>query len=100
MKQVTKTYSSLNQVAAIDQNKVKHLGKNYASIDFEIKEHVNPNDFKFSKMKPVVGTFCVGNKRVDVTFSELNQIMSTAGAAMQQCDMAYRMGKWGIAKKR
>ena len=37
MKQVTKTYSSLNQVAGIDQNKVKHLGKNYASIDFEIK---------------------------------------------------------------
>ena len=99
MKQVTKTYSSLNQVAGIDQNKVKHLGKNYASIDFEIKEHVNPNDFKFAKMKPVVGTFCVGNKRVDVTFSELNQIMRTAGLAMDQCNMAYRMGKWGQATK-
>ena len=39
---VTKTYSSLNQVAAIDQKRVEHLGKNYATIDFELKDHVNP----------------------------------------------------------
>ena len=58
------------------------------------------DEFKYSKMKPIVGTFVIGNKRVEVTFSELNQIMSTAGAAMNQCDMAYRMGKWGLAKKR
>ena len=93
-------YSSINQVAAIDEKKVKHLGRNYASIDFEIKEHVNPNDFKYGKMKPVVGTFVIGNKRVDVTYSELNHIMRTANASMQACDMAYRMGKWGLAKKR
>ena len=43
---VTKTYSSVNHVAAIDEKHVQHLGKNYASIDFEIKEHVNPDDFK------------------------------------------------------
>ena len=55
-------YSSINQVAAIDEKKVNHLGRNYASIDFEIKEHVNPNDFKYGKMKPVVGTFVIGNK--------------------------------------
>ena len=99
MKKVTKHYSSINQVAAIDQNKVKHLGKNYASIDFEIKEHVNPTDFKYSKLKPIVGTFVIGNKRVDVTYSELNQIMRTAGHAMDACDQAYRMGKWGKANR-
>jgi len=97
---VTKTYSSLNQVAGIDTKKVEHLGKNYATIDFEIKEHVNPTDFKYSKMKPVVGTFVIGNKRVDVTYSELNQIMRTAAAATDQCDMAYRIGKWGRAQNR
>jgi len=97
---VTKTYSSLNQVAAIDTKKVEHLGKNYATIDFEIKDHVNPTDFKYAKMKPVVGTFVIGNKRVDVTYSELNQILRTAGAATEQCDMAYRIGKWGRAQAR
>ena len=97
---VTKTYSSLNQVAAIDENKVKHLGKNYATIDFEIKEHVNPTDFKYAKMKPVVGTFVIGNKRVEVTYSELNHIIRTAAAATDQCDLAYRMGKWGQAQSR
>jgi len=96
----TKTYSSLNQVASIDVNKVKHLGKNYATIDFEIKEHVNPNDFKYAKMKPIVGTFVIGNKRVDVTLSELNNIIRTATDAVSQCDQAYRMGKWGRAKAR
>ena len=45
---VTKTPSSLNHTAAIDTKRVEHLGKNYASIDFEIKEHVNPNDFKYA----------------------------------------------------
>jgi len=100
MKPVTKTFASLNQTAAIDPERVKHLGKNYATIDFEIKDQVNADEFKYSKMKPIVGTFVIGNKRVEVTFSELNHIMSTAGAAMNQCDMAYRMGKWGLAKKR
>ena len=100
MKPVTKSPSSLNMTAAIDKNKVKHLGKNWATIDFEIKESVNASDFKYSKMKPIIGTFVIGNKRVDVTFSELNQIMHTAGAAMQQCENAYRMGKWGKAKDR
>jgi len=99
MKPVTKTRSSLNMTAAIDRKKVDHLGKNYATKDFEIKESVDATEFKYSKMKPIVGTFVVGNKRVDVTYSELNQIMHTAAASMQLCDNAYRAGKWGIARK-
>tara|TARA_R100000005_G_C4946871_1_gene169029 strand:- start:359 stop:661 length:303 start_codon:yes stop_codon:yes gene_type:complete len=100
MKQKQKFRSSINQVAAMDSDKLKHLGKNYTSIDFSIKEHVSPDDFKYAKMKPVVGSFIIGNKHVDVTYSELNQIMRTANTAMQACDMAYRMGKWGKAKDR
>jgi len=99
MRPVTKTPASLNMTAAIDRKKVDHLGKNWATIDFEIKDNVDATEFKYSKMKPVVGTFVIGNRRVDVTYSELNQIMHTAGAAMQQCDGAYRLGKWGIARK-
>lgn len=99
MKPVTKTRPSLNMTPAIDKDKVKHLGKNWATIDFEIKDKVDASEFKYSKMKPIVGTFVIGNKRVDVTFSELNQIMHTAGQAMQQCDSAYRLGKWGSAER-
>jgi len=50
-------------------------------------------------MKPVIGTFVIGNKRVDVTYSELNHIMRTAAHSMEQCDQAYRMGKWGKATR-
>ena len=38
----TRHYSSINQVAAYDKKRVEHLGKYYASIDFEVKEYVNP----------------------------------------------------------
>ena len=91
MKDVIKTRSSLNQTAAIDQDKVRHLGKNYASIDFEIKEHVDASEFKYAKMKPVIGTFIIGNRRVEVTYSELNHIMRTASDSMNLCDQSYRM---------
>ena len=90
-----KTRSSLNMTAGINEKKVEHLGKNYASIDFEINERVDATEFKYAKMKPIVGTFVIGNKKVEVTLSELNHIMHTANAAMQQCDKAYRFGKWG-----
>jgi len=92
--------SSLNQTAAIGRKKVEHLGKNYASIDFEISDKVDATEFKYAKMKPIVGTFVIGNKRVDVTLSELNHIASTAIAATQQCDLAYRMGNWGQPRTR
>lgn len=95
----TRHYSSINQVAAYDKKRVEHLGKYYASIDFEVKEYVNPNEYKHSKVKPVIGTFVIGNRRVDVTYSELNQIMRTANNAMNVCDQAYRMGKWGKANR-
>ena len=51
----TVKYNSMNMTAAINTKKVAHLGKNYASIDFEIKEHVNATDYKYSKMKPIIG---------------------------------------------
>ena len=51
-------------------------------------------------MKPIVGTFVIGNKKVEVTLSELNHIASTAIAATQACDLAYRMGKWGQPRTR
>ena len=92
--------SSLNQTAAIGRKKVEHLGKNYASIDFEINERVDSTECKYSKMKPIVGTFVIGNKKVEVTLSELNHIASTAIAATQACDLAYRMGKWGQPRTR
>ena len=92
--------SSLNQTAAISQKKVEHLGKNYASIDFEMKDRVDATEFKYAKMKPVVGTFVIGNRKADVTLSELNHIATTAIAAVQACELAYRIGKWGTPRDR
>ena len=91
---------SVNLTAAHDKKKTRHLGKYWSTIDFELKESVNPTDFKYAKMKPVIGSFEIGGRKYDVTFSELNQIMRTAGSAMEQSEKAYRMGKWGRPQDR
>ena len=54
---------------------------------------------KYAKMKPIVGTFVIGTRRVEVTYSELNNIMRTANDAMNLCDQSYRMGSWGKATR-
>jgi len=89
---------SVNLSAAIDEKKVRHLGKHYSSIDFELKEHVDPTEFKYSKMKPIIGKLEIGGKRFDMTYSELNHMMRTCNAAMDQAEKAYRMGRWGMPR--
>ena len=89
----------VNLSAAQDKKKTRHLGKYWSTIDFELKEHVNPNEFKYSKMKPVIGKIMIGGKGFDVTYSELNQLMRTCSAAMDTAEKAYRLGKWGKANR-
>ena len=91
---------SVNLSAAIDEKKVRHLGKHYSTIDFELKENVNPTDFKYAKMKPVIGKLEISGRSYDVTYSELNHIVQTCVAAMGSADMAYKIGKWGRAQAR
>jgi len=91
---------SINLTAAHDTKKTRHLGKLWSTIDFELKEYVNPTEFKYSKMKPIIGTFEIGGKRFEVTYSELNQLMRTCNAAMDTAEKAYRMGRWGQPKER
>jgi hypothetical protein len=90
---------SINLTAAHDTKKTRHLGKLWSTIDFELKDHVNPNDFKYAKMKPVIGKIMIGGRSFDVTYSELNQLMRTCNAAMDTAEKAYRLGKWGKANR-
>jgi hypothetical protein len=91
---------SINLTAAHDTKRTRHLGKLWSTIDFDLKENVNPTDYKYAKMKPVIGTLEIGGKRFDITYSELNQLMRTCSSAMQVADLAYRMGKWGRPQDR
>ena len=58
-----------------DRDKLKQLGKNYNSIDFEMGEHLTEANYK-DKSRPI-GTLVVGNQRVDLTWSECNKILNT-----------------------
>ena len=91
---------SINLTSAHDKKKTRHLGKLWSTIDFELKESVNATDFKYAKMKPVIGKIEIGGRSFDVTYSELNQLMRTCSAAMDTAEKAYRMGKWGQPQSR
>ena len=91
MKDVIKTRSSLNQTAAIDQDKVRHLGKNYASIDFEINDSISEHYFENNE-KPVVGKLIIGNSRFDVTYQEIDHMVRTLHAAKDVINRKYKMG--------
>ena len=64
-----------------DRDKLKQLGKNYNSIDFEMSANLTEANYK-DKSQPI-GTLIVGNKRVDLTWSECNKIFSTLLDAQQ-----------------
>lgn len=64
-----------------DRDKLKQLGKNYNSIDFEMSEHLTEANYK-DKSRPI-GTLVVGNQRVDLTWSECNKIFTTLLDAQQ-----------------
>ena len=64
-----------------DRDKLKQLGKNYNSIDFEMGEQLTEANYK-DKSRPI-GTLVVGSQRVDLTWSECNKIFSTLLDAQQ-----------------
>jgi|TARA_B100000085_G_scaffold127958_2_gene116500 hypothetical protein len=58
-----------------DRDKLKKLGKNYNSIDFELSDRITEGNYK-DRSQPI-GTLIVGNQRVDLTWSECNKVFTT-----------------------
>tara|TARA_B100000768_G_C11017052_1_gene264527 strand:+ start:194 stop:487 length:294 start_codon:yes stop_codon:yes gene_type:complete len=60
---------------AKDRKKFESMGKNYNSIDFEMSSNINERNYK-ERSNPI-GDLVVGGKRVELTWSECNKIITT-----------------------
>ena len=76
----------------IDDKKVKRFGKNYSSIDFDIKENINADQYLTKGDYTPVGEFVIGKQHIPVTIKELEKIEQTAREARSALVQAYRLG--------
>lgn len=76
----------------IDEKKVKRFGKNYSSIDFDIKENINAEQYLTKGDYTPVGEFVIGKQHIPVTIKELEKIEQTAREARSALVQAYRLG--------
>ena len=83
---------SINNRFVIDENRVKRFGKNYSSIDFDIKENLNAEEFYTKGDYMPVGKFIIGDRQIPVTVKELEKIEQTAREAQSALRQAYRLG--------
>ena len=83
---------SINNRFGIDENRVKRFGKNYSSIDFDIKENLNAEEFYTKGDYMHVGIFIIGDRQIPVTVKELEKIEQTAREAQSALRQAYRLG--------
>lgn len=58
-----------------DRERLKKLGKNYNSIDFEMSNKITITNYKDRSIP--IGDLLVGNQRVELTWSECNKIITT-----------------------
>ena len=83
---------SINNRFGIDENRVKRFGKNYSSIDFDIKENLNAEEFYTKGDYMPVGKFIICDRQIPVTVKELEKIEQTAREAQSALRQAYRLG--------
>jgi hypothetical protein len=83
---------SINNRFGIDEKRVKRFGKNYASIDFDIKDNLNGEDYRTRGDYMPVGNFVIGNKEVPVTIKEIEKIEQTAKEALSALRQMYQLG--------
>jgi len=83
---------SINNRFGIDENRVKRFGKNYASIDFDIKDNLNGDDYRTKGDYMPVGNFVIGKNNVPVTIKEIEKIEQTAREALASLRQAYQLG--------
>ena len=83
---------SINNRFGIDENRVKRFGKNYNSIDFDMNENINGEEYVTKGDYIPIGKFVIGNQSIPVTVKELEKIEQTAREAQSTLRQSYRLG--------
>jgi len=67
----------------------KRHGKNYVTIDFELTDNYNYNDYHSSQP---IGKLVVGNRQISLSFGEISKVMETLEDARVSFKTRYRLG--------
>ena len=71
------------------------FGKNWGSIKVELAKGAKALNPIAPATQPLIGTLCIGNHRVDITFSEANRIAEELADAKHRYNVASRLGMLG-----
>ena len=67
-------------------------GKNWSAIEFELMTGNKALKATPPANQPIIGTLVIGNKRVELTFSESNKILTEIVQGQQAYNTAKKMG--------
>jgi len=67
-------------------------GKNWGSIKVELAKGNKAINPIAPATQPIIGTLCIGNMQVDITFSEANRIIEELHDAKNRYNVANRLG--------
>jgi len=76
-----------------DRDRLKQLGKNYNSIDFELSSNINLKNYRDRSIP--IGDLLVGNQRVNLTWSECNKVIQTLEDAKSAHQRKIQLGLFG-----
>lgn len=83
---------SVNLRYGINQEKTKHLGRLFGSIDFEVASTSKPV-LESRGENATAGTLLIGGKEFQVTLAELDRIVETCQTAKTVFFQKFRFGK-------
>jgi len=68
-------------------------GKNWAGIEFQLMTGAKAHNPTPPANQPIIGTLCIGSKKVEVTFSEANRIINELFQGQQAYNTAKKLGQ-------
>lgn len=84
-------YRAYNTRSGGTPKNLDRYGKLWNTINFSL-EGARTNQKAKAEGVPIIGTFMIGGKSFDITWSEANRIMDTLHDAKHQYNVAERMG--------
>jgi hypothetical protein len=89
MTQQNQTYKKGMSTTSNDPAK---YGQNWTNIEFQLMTGDKATKVVPPATQPIIGTLVVGNKRIELTFSEANKVMTEIQQGQQAYNTAKKMG--------
>lgn len=86
--------SRLNMTHAYDPKRVKHLGKHFSTIDFQMNEGLNGETIRKQRSDTVVGSLLIGDREYKLTLAEIDRLIETLHSAKDVFSKSYALGRY------